>query len=494
MSAAPLHIAVPEGTAPYWLSLLRRSGLPVRTLGSCDHANATLFLPDAAGLGSRALRRTVAQLRFSGTPVLAGPSWGEALDVHLPGGDELGLGGETEGVRRIDPSPLLVLPLPSAERLLRASAQMTTLAGPDGLAADEVLATADHGGLRRCIESSLRSLAFAAGRPFVHLAHSPLGFDGAFVFRVDADDHRAPATATLLDSLSRAGLRSTWFLDVERHLLRGGLADTVRQLREGGHEIQSHFFRHYTYRTAARNQRNLQRSLDELRPLGVAPTAAAAPFGSWNAGLDQALRACGMQWSSEFSRVHDDVPGPLAGAADEPWQVPVHPVCPALLFAAGADAEAVSRWFRAELQNCLQRGEPAVFYGHPIADLERCPDLLPELAASARSAVRSLWQPTLGELHAFARQRAAQDIAIEVADGHIEGDADGPAPLVIERAEMPSVCVAGAFSLPQAAAVPTTHDHGPILVPAPYRPRSTRRNRLRTHRLQFARLLREIRR
>jgi hypothetical protein len=494
MTAAPLHIAVPEGTAPYWLSLLQRSGLPTRTLGSVDHTAATLFLPEGAGLDSRALRRTVARLRFGGTPVLAGPAWGEALDVHLPPGTEVGLGNAAEGVRRIDPSPLLVLPLPGAERLLRASASLTTLQGPDGLAAGEVIATADHGGLRRCIESSLRSLAFAAGRPFARLAHAPLGFDGTFAFRVDADDYRAAATATLLASLSRAGLRSTWFLDVERHLSGDGLRDTVQRLRAGGHEVQTHFFRHYTYRSTARNQRNLQRSLDELRALGVAPNAAAAPFGSWNAGLDAALRACGMQWSSEFSRVHDDVPGALAGATDEPWQVPIHPVCPALLFAAGADVGAVSRWFLAELRECLQRGEPAVFYGHPIADLERCPDLLPELATTARSSVRSLWQPTLGELHTFARQRAAQSLCIDLVDGRIEGDTDGPAPLVLERADLPPATVAGAFSLPQGEPTPFTHDHGPILVPAPYRARTAHRDRLRTHRLQFARLLREIRR
>lgn len=493
MSAVPLHIAVPEGTAPYWLALLRRSGVPTRTLGSADHAAATLFLPEAAGLESRALRRTVARLRDLGTPVLAGPAWGALLGVQLPGGDEVGLGGETEGVRRIDPSPLLVLPLPGAERLLKATAQLTTLPGPEGLAVREVIATADHGGLRRCIEAALRALAFTCGRPFARLAHAPLGFDGALAIRIDADGFRASATATLLDSLARARLRSTWFLDVERHLQNGGLG-TVEALRDGRHEVQTHFFRHYTYRSAARNERNLQRSLDELRRVGVAATAAAAPFGSWNAGLERALRACGMQWSSEFSRVHDDVPGPLAGTADETWQVPIHPVCPALLFAAGAGPGAVAAWFAAELQQCLQRGEPAVFYGHPIDDLERCPDLLPEIADSARRSVRSLWQPTLGELHAFARQRAAQPCDVELVDGAIRGEVDGPAPLVLERAGLAAVCVAGSFSLPQAAPVPTSNDHGPILVPAPYRPRTRRRDRLRTHRLQFARLLREIRR
>lgn len=499
MSGAPLQIAVPDGTAPYWHALLRRSGLRTGTIGAAApgaDAGTTLFLPDAHGLGDRALRREVARLRENGVPTLAGREWGACFGVELPAGDDVGFGtaaATTAAVRRIDPAPLLVLPLPRADRLLRPAAQLTTLAGPEGLVAREVIAAADHGGLRRCLEAALRSLAFAAGRPFVHLAHAPLGYDGALAIRIDADDHRAASTRAVSDSLAEAGLRATWFIDVERHLLRDGMPG-VRDLRRDGHEVQSHFFRHYTYRSAAANERNLRRSLTELRELGITATAAAAPFGTWNHGLDAALRACGMRWSSEFSRVHDDVPGPVCGAADEPWQVPIHPVCPALLFAAGATPEQVHTWFLAELRACLQRGEPAVFYGHPIADLEVVPGLLPELARAARAAVRSLWQPTLGELHDFHRRRAAQEWTAEVHGDRVAGTCDGPAPLVVERDAEPAAVVAGEFGVALRPTDRPGRDHGPILIPAAYRPRAQRRDRLRTHRLQLARLLREIRR
>ncbi|MBM4062359.1 MAG: hypothetical protein FJ265_14865 [Planctomycetes bacterium] len=491
--SAPLHVAIPDGTGPYWRGLLGRAGLPVRELGTADHAAATLFLPDAAGLASRALRQIVARWRGAGVPALAGPAWGKVFGVHLARGAGIGLcRGEAALVRRLDPAPLLVLPLPDAERLLRAPACLQELAGPRGANAREVISTADHGGLRRCVTAALRGLAFAAGRPFVHLAHLPPGRHGALAVRIDADGYRQEATDGVLAALHGAGLRATWFVDVERHLLRGGLPH-VRAIAAAGHEVQSHFFRHYTYRSAARNERNLRRSLDELARIGIVATAAAAPFGTWHPGLDRALRACGLRWSSEFSRAHDDVPGGLAGTADEPWQVPVHPVCPALLLAGGAGPAAVREWFGAELRQCLARGEPAAFYGHPIDDLGRVPDLLPALAAAARDLAPSLWTPTLGELHPFCRRRAAQPLHVEFDGDVARGEVDGAAPLVVERAGAPPATVYGNFAL-RAVRPALAEDHGPVLVPAPYRPRARGRDRLATRKLQLRRLLHELRR
>jgi hypothetical protein len=490
MTGTPVQIAVPEGTHPYWLGLLQRSGLPVRTLREGDPAAAVLFLPDAAGLASAATRALVARWRERGTPALAGPEWGKALGAPVRHRHDLGLSlRAAHGCRRLDPAPLLALPLPAAERLLRPAATLTQLREPGGLCVHEVLARADHGGLRRCVAAALRSLAFAGDRPFVHLAWTPPGFDGALAFRIDADGFRAASTAATLAALRDAGLRATWFVDCNRHERLGGLT-SLAAIAADGHELQSHGHRHYTYRSAGRNEANLRRSLAVLARHGVRADAAAAPFGTWNPGFDRALRATGLRWSSEFSRLHDDVPGPLGGTVDEPWQVPVHPVCPALVFAAGGDAAAATRWFTAELRQCLARGEPAVFYAHPIDDLERCPALPAQLVAEARRVCRSLWTPTLGELHDFARRRAAAQIDVELDGELLQGDVDGPAPLVVERAGQAPVLAVGEFALPLGAA---TADHGPVLQPAAYRPRATGRRPLRTHRLQLARLLRELR-
>lgn len=486
MSASPLHVAVPEGTDPYWLDLLARSGLAVRELGTCDHRAATVFLPDAAGLSSSALRALVAARRAAGEPLLLGAPWARALGVPVATACDLGVGlRPTDGTWLRSPGPLVALPLPTAERLQRTAARLTTWSGPSGLAAAEVVAVADHGGLRRCVTAALRWLAFAAGRPFVHLAHAPMGYDGVLAFRIDADDHRGSATDAVLRELAAAGQRATWFIDVARHVARGGMG-SLAAIRAHGHEIQSHGYRHYTYRTRTRNRDNLRRSLEVLTVHGHRPTAAAAPFGSWNRGFAEALRDCGLRWSSEFSRAYDDVPGAF-GEAGAPWQVPVHPVCPALLFAAGADAAGVRAWFTAELAACLARREPAVFYGHPIDDLGRCPGLPSLLVAQARQAGRSLWQPTLGELHDFHRARAAARSEARWNGTDVIGDVDGPAPMLVEAAGTEPVAMLGDFVFRWAS--PSTA----VLVPTPYRPRARQRHRLRTHRLQLARLWREVR-
>jgi len=489
MTATPNTIAVPDGTAPYWLGLLRRIGLATSRLdGATSASSATLFLPEDTGSRDPALRRLVTQLQAAGAPVLAGRSWGERLGLRLPNGGDLGLDrNPAPGQRSLQPAPLLVLPLPSHQRLLREDHGFAELRGPEDLRVHEFVATADHGGLRRCIAHGLRNLQFAVGRPFAYLAHQPHGYRQTLAIRIDADSFDATATATTLASLADAGLRATWCIDVERHQLRGGMP-ALAHIAAAGHELQSHAYHHYTYRSSARNRANLQRSLRELAAVSVHADAVVAPFGSWNPGFAAAVAACGLRWSSEFSRVHDDVPGPLAGSADEPWQVPIHPVCPALLFAAGADADAVTQWFLAELAQCQARREPAVFYGHPIADLERCPRLLPTLAAAARRD-GPLWQPTLGELHDFYRQRAVQDFAVFPAAGGCSGTVAGPAPLVVETADQATAVVTGHFTLPEAARPP----HPAVLIPQGFQPRAGRRQKLRHHRLRLARLLRELR-
>lgn len=466
MTGTPIAVAVPAGTAPYWHALLQRSGLPTCGLEAAT-SPSSLFLPDAAGTRSPALRRQVARLLADGATALVGPAW----SAHVTAGPRV--------VR---------VALPAADRLLRPAAHLRALPSPGGRAPREVLATVDHGALRRWVEATLRALAFAAHRPFVRLAHLPVGHDAGLAIRIDADSFRRDATMATLAALAAARLRATWFVDVARHGRNGGL-DTIAAMQGAGHEVQSHGYRHYTYRSRARNEHNLRRSLAVLGGHGVLADAVAAPFGTWNRGFDAALRALGLRWSSEFARVHDDVPGPLAGTADEPWQVPIHPVCPALLFAAGADRAAVHAWFADAWRESFARGECAVFYGHPIDDLERCPELLPAIAARARGDTGRLWQPTLGDLHAFYRERAAQPPHVALHGDALRGRVDGRAPLLVERAGQPTVAVHGEFALPLGE----RSDQPVVLVPAPRRRPLAAADRLATRRLQLARWLREIR-
>jgi peptidoglycan/xylan/chitin deacetylase (PgdA/CDA1 family) len=487
---SPLHVAIPAAAHPYWRGLLQRSGIPTTPLDADTGPECTLFLPDAGGHEGASQRQHVARLHTAGAPVLAGTAWAQTLEVptrlHWFGATDPG----AVLAARQAPAPLAILDLPNAERLLRPSASLVRRDGPDGLAVHEVLATVDHGGLRRRVEQTLCRLAHAAGRPFAQFGQHPGHHRQTLAIRIDADGYRRAATEALRDSLRRAALRSTWFLDVERHARGDGLAG-LADLRADGHELQSHGFRHYTYRSRTRNERNLRRSAAALAAFGVRVDAVAAPFGTWNPGFDQAVRALGWTWSSEFSRVHDDLPGPLGGTPDEPWQVPVHPICPALLFAAGASVAQVHAWFRAELAACQARGEPAVFYGHPIDDLERCPDLLPELAASARAA-GPLWQPTLGELVAFHRARATSTLTVHPTTHGFELESSGPAELHVQLPDGSEQWFAGSGLLPVAR--PQRAASAALLVPQARRTARPARAKLRTTKLQLARLWRELKR
>ncbi|MBL8725823.1 MAG: polysaccharide deacetylase family protein [Planctomycetes bacterium] len=490
---SPLHVAIPAAAHPYWRAALQRSGVPTASLDANTGPESTLFLPDAGDHDSPAQRQHVVRLHRAGAPVLAGTAWAQTLDMptrlHWFGSADPG----AVLAARTTPAPLAILDLPSAERLLRPAASLARRTGPGGLAVREVLADVDHGALRRRVERALCHLAHTAGRPFARFAHHPGAYRQTLAIRIDADGFRAAATAALRASLQRANLRSTWFVDVERHARGDGLAG-LADLAADGHELQSHGFRHYTYRSRARNERNLRRSAAALAAFGVRATATAAPFGTWNPGFEQAVRALGWTWSSEFSRVHDDVPGPLGGTPDEPWQVPVHPICPALLFAAGAGVAEVHAWFLAELAACRERGEPAVFYGHPIDDLERCPDLLPELAVAARAA-GPLWQPTLGELVAFHRERSTSTLTARSTATGIEIESSGPAALQVQMPDGSEQWVLGrgtAAALEPAAA-PNAADSA-LLVPQPRRRVRADRAPLRTKKLQLARLWRELKR
>ncbi len=321
----------------------------------------------------------------------------------------------------------------------------------------------------------------------------PRGYAGVLALRVDADGFDASATRKTSQALRRANLRATWFIDVERHL-RGDLPATLRELASDGHELQSHFFHHYTYRSFRANLENLRRSIECLGEAGVDVNAAAAPFGSWNPGVARALEEMAITYASEFSCRYDDLPGPVPSGV---WQVPIHPVCPALLFDAGLDERAVHEYFADRLRERVRRGEPAVFYGHPIRDLERCPGLfdhLDSVLGGEEFGSGRVWRATLGELHSFFRARARQATEFRVGKDRVDGDFSGPAALWLEQPGTESIAVEGPCTLRS----PRTGREAPGApepgIPEHWKPRELRRLRARGRRIRFARWLHEARR
>lgn len=495
---ATWQVLCPPGTDPYWIELVQRSGIPCGVAGLAAEpaaAGTLLFLPGPVPAADSATIALIRHLHANGAPVVAeprcaawltgertrrprrrrtigisgsGPLFAQCPTVRLPAvevyvAERSGVGriwpcGDPAiGIQTHGPAPVITLPLPEPQALLRSAGQMACfpVGDADARTAFEIVSAADHGAIRRLVENAIRLASFARGMPFIRLAEAPVGRTVGLALRVDADDYNPSATRQTLAALKAGNFRATWFLDVERHLDKGGVA-SVSIIADAGHEIQSHYFHHYTFRSSRRNRRNLGRSHDVLRAWGVEAKAAAAPFGTWNEGLHRAMQAYDITYSSEFSRIFDDSPSllPVDHARnrlfveDLPWQVPVHPICPALLLEAGLDKREVSEYFTRQLLAKLARGENGVFYGHPIGDLA----CLPELYARLREELEQhdpdgrAWQPTLGELFEFHRARRRQSLRVKVSAMGVQGECEGVAPLRIELPNGRTKRLHGGFS------------------------------------------------
>ncbi|MCB9871780.1 MAG: hypothetical protein H6837_18140 [Planctomycetes bacterium] len=446
-------VVVPPRTDPYWLDLLQRVGVAAVEPTAAPGSVRVAFVPPEHGESS------VEPLRRAGMVVVRGsattPGTPRLRTVHGTGPLFDGCTAIAMPVAAVDrpvdiPPPLgrgseLLLPLPSANAARRAPAVLRAFPISPDHVVEEIVSGTDHGGLRRLVQNALRQAHHALGLPFARNACIPLGFAGGLALRIDADDFDAPATNALCTALERTDLRATWFLDVERHARKGG-APLVRALATSHHEVQSHFFHHYTYRSRRRNHTNLERAAALLLQWGVRADAAAAPFGTFHRGVAAALHDGGTRWSSEFSAVYDDHPTRLTGSD----QVPVHPVCPVLLARAGVPEATILDYFAGRLGQALAAGECAVLYGHPIGDLLRVPlldRLRAELDAHATAAGAPVWQPTLSELHAFHVRRRDTEPQCELVGEFAVGNADRRVPLVLETTTGARLTLGGACTV-----------------------------------------------
>jgi peptidoglycan/xylan/chitin deacetylase (PgdA/CDA1 family) len=432
----PTRVAVPADTPAYWIDALHRSGLFVARGGPTTAAK-TAFVPPESSIPDAELRAMhAAGLAIVGdgrvADVLCGVPCAPVRLQGIRGTGPLFAGCETIRMPAIvrttasrvtldtdGAAPVLALPLPTATTLLAATPALHGFPAAESLHVHEFVSGSDHGGVRRLLRNALRLVQHLQGETFATLEEFPSGCSGAIGIRIDADDFDAAATATVVDSLERARFRATWFIDVERHEDKGG-RDAVLGLADRGDEVQSHFYHHYTYRSAERNRRNLARSRSVLREWGIEATAAATPFGSFHGGVLAAVRAEGLDWTSEFSANYDDLPSSMHGSA----QIPVHPVCPILLLQAGLSVDAVHKYYTDRLREHLSVGESTIFYGHPIRDLGAVPELFLALRAiltehEARTGF-PVWQPTLGEFKAFHDRRRRH-----LEDGRLDDSAPG---------------------------------------------------------------------
>lgn len=115
------------------------------------------------------------------------------------------------------------------------------------------------------------------------------------------DDGPDPVgTPAVLDALDRLGLNATFFClgsQVDR------FPDLVAAITSGGHEVASHGYRHahHLWRSPRWIARDLDRSRDALKRVGVTPRWFRPPYGQVSGPTMVATRSRGMQlvlWSA----------------------------------------------------------------------------------------------------------------------------------------------------------------------------------------------------
>ncbi len=262
--------------------------------------------------------------------------------------------------------------------------------------------------IRTRLVERLRRMILDAGGIWARLAPFPFPYRSAFNLRIDLDEPAPDDYRRFAQARRAIDDATTHFLctDAYQHL-----PSVIADLK--GLDVQSHGHYHFVYRDPEANRRNVARAREVLRELGFEPEGFAGPHGRWNVGLDRALEAERIRYSSDFQLGYDDRPFfPWRGDGFSPvLQVPVHPICEGAILEAGGDAEAVANHLVRAVQAKVDAGEPAFVYGHPERRLGRHPEIVGRLAAEV-ARLSLVWRVTLTEFARWWRWRAAQRFTV----------------------------------------------------------------------------------
>lgn len=226
----------------------------------------------------------------------------------------------------------------------------------------ERVATVSRSGVRELVTRGIEYLFHQQDLPFVHKWYYPNGEKTLFAFRVDTDYASAVEIDRLSSLLRQHEIGATWFFDVKSH---ASLLPRFSRLE--GHEVGLHCFDHITYDDVERNSNNIRRGLEVLEKAAIRVDGFAAPYGSWNPGIAEAIRLAGFSYSSEFAYDHDNFPSvPILGDDSAGvLQLPIHPISIGSLRRQGFDEQSMKEYFKGVVENHMQRRLPLFIYHHP---------------------------------------------------------------------------------------------------------------------------------
>jgi hypothetical protein len=279
----------------------------------------------------------------------------------------------------------------------------------DRLPAERVSLVA-KGELRHLLHRCFEFLHHVRNIPYVHLWYYPGGKKSLFAFRVDTDGGEQWEIDALYDVAKEGGVGFSWFLDVRAH--ENWLSHFLYM---AGQETGVHCYDHQVFPTYEANLKNITRARRLMEGAGLAATGFAAPFGTWNIGLAEAIDEMGFAYSSEFSFAYDSLPlyPETLGIVYHTLQIPVHPVSIGNLRRVGYTEKQMQDYYAAVMDRKLSRGEPLFFYTHPS---HHGWETVRFLLRHARA--KGIESATLGEFARWWKRRSLSKCVVEAGTSY----------------------------------------------------------------------------
>ena len=226
----------------------------------------------------------------------------------------------------------------------------------------ERVSMVSRGEVFQLCHQALEYLHHRRSLPYIHLWYFPGTAPNVLAFRIDTDGAPRHDIDELYDVLNNAGVAGTWFLDVASH--EPWLPHFATLM---GQEFAVHCYEHRIEPDLDRQEAQWERALAMMRRAGLAPLGMAAPFGTWTTGLGGIIDRLGLLYSSEFSYAYDTVPlvPEDAERAYRTLQIPIHPISIGSLRRTGATSKQMIGYYRSTIDAHMARNIPLFFYHHP---------------------------------------------------------------------------------------------------------------------------------
>lgn len=210
-----------------------------------------------------------------------------------------------------------------------------------------------------------------ARKPLIELSvGSEIGFPRIFSLRIDADEYDGRGFRQYLPFFRKYAQAITLFVNAHQFYRA---QDEIKECSAAGVDVQSHGFYHHIYCDYKSNRYNIAKAKSFFQGMGIETRGFAAPMGSWNTSLMQALEDEGYLYSTDFSYDYLGLPSYpwLHRRASKVLEVPIFPVAPDKFLKNGQGGiDKICKFYTFVIDEMVRCAIPAIIYGHPLASKE----------------------------------------------------------------------------------------------------------------------------